>query len=129
MNKNAGDNLIAKDRFAEYIGLELVHVQSGYALARMEIKDYHLNGVNVVQGGALFTLADYTFAAAANADGIVTLSIDAHISYFKPPQGRLLTAEAREISAGRRLCHYQVDIFDENREQVARFTATGYKKR
>ena len=36
--KNENDSLIANDRFAKYIGIELVRAQSGYALARMEIK-------------------------------------------------------------------------------------------
>ena len=49
----------------------------------MEISDIHLNSIGTVHGGALFTLADFTFALAANSHGIVTVAINANISYLK----------------------------------------------
>jgi len=119
---------IKNDRFAEYNGIELIKAEPGYAVTQMEIKDKHLNGVNIVQGGAIFTLADYAFAAASNSKGSVTLGINANISYFKPPKGKILTAEATEISSSRKICTYNVDIYDENRELIAKFTGTGYIK-
>jgi len=45
------------DRFAEHNGIELLDIAPGYAKAKMEVKDRHLNGVDVVHGGAIFTLA------------------------------------------------------------------------
>lgn len=119
---------VEKDRFAAYVGIKLIKVDSGYAVAQMEITDNHLNGVNLVQGGAIFTLADFAFAAASNSKGFVTLGINANISYFKSPEGKLLTAEATEVSSQKRLCGYNVDVFDENNDLVARFHATGYIK-
>ena len=121
--------LLENDRFAAYVGIKLIKVDSGCATAQMEITDKHLNGVNLVQGGAIFTLADFAFAAAANAKGFVTLGINANISYYKSPQGKLLTAEAKEISSSKKLCGYNVDVFDENNDLIARFNATGYIKR
>jgi acyl-CoA thioesterase len=120
---------IENDRFASYVGIKLTMVEEGYAKAEMEIMDKHLNGVNIVQGGAIFTLADYAFAAASNSKGFITLGINANISYFKSPKGNLLRAEAKEISSSNRLCAYNVDVFDENDELIARFNATGYIKR
>ncbi|AZO96408.1 PaaI family thioesterase [Halocella sp. SP3-1] len=127
MNKEI-DKYVKNDRFAEYTGIKLIKVDKGYALARLEITDKHLNGVNIVQGGAIFTLADYAFAAASNSKGSVTLGINANISYFKPAQGKLLIAEAREISSSRKLCNYKVDIYDESNDLIAGFNATGYIK-
>ena len=119
---------IKNDRFAAYLGIELVEVEDGYAVVKMEITDDHLNGVNTVQGGVIFTLADFAFAAASNAKGLVTVGINANIAYFKPPKGKLLIAEAKEIASSRKLCNYSVDIFDEDKDIIARFNATGYKK-
>jgi len=119
---------IKNDRFAKYNGIELVKAEPGYAVTQMRITEKHLNGVNIVQGGAIFTLADYAFAAAANSKGFVTLGINANISYFKPPKGKILRAEATEISSSRKICSYNVDIYDENKELIARFTGTGYIK-
>lgn len=119
---------VGNDRFVNLVGIKLIKVDIGYALAQMEIKEKHLNGVNIVQGGAIFTLADYAFAAAANAKGLLTLALNAHISFYKPPQGPVLTAEAREITSGNKICSYNVDIFDADKVLVARFQGTGYIK-
>lgn len=119
---------VENDRFAAYVGIKLIKVEHGYAMAKMEITDNHLNGVNIVQGGAIFTLADYAFAAACNSKGVATLGINANISYFKSPEGKVLTAEAKEVSSTKKLCVYNVDVFDENKELVASFSGTGYIK-
>lgn len=121
--------IIKNDRFAKLVGLELVKVEQGYAEVRMVIEEKHLNGVGIVQGGALFTLADYAFAAAANAGGKVTIGINANITYSKPAKGKTLLAKATETSSSRSLCNYTVDIFDEDHAVlVAKFNATGFIK-
>ena len=60
------------DKFAIMAGVELLEVGNGYARARMEIRPEHLNGGGVCQGGAIFTLADLAFAAAANSHARLT---------------------------------------------------------
>ena len=117
-----------KDRFAALVGIKLVEVKPGYAKAIMEIEDKHLNAVNIVQGGVIFTLADFTFAAAANSYGQVSLGINANISYFQPPRGKMLMAEATEISENKKIASYSVDIRGEDKELIARFTGMAYRK-
>jgi len=121
--------LVGNDKFAAYVGMKIIKIDQGYAVTQMEINENHLNGVNIVQGGVIFTLADYAFAAAANSRGFATLGVNASISYFKSPQGKVLTAEAKEISSSNKLCSYNVDVFDENNDLVARFNGIGYTKR
>jgi len=50
-----------RDRFARYVGVELVEVSEGKAVARMKIREHHLNGVGIVHGAAIFSLADLAF--------------------------------------------------------------------
>lgn len=119
---------LENDRFAAYVGIRLIKVEEGYALAQMEISDKHLNGLNMVQGGAMFTLADYAFAAAANSKGQVTVSVNANMTFFSSPKGKILTAEAKEISTTKKLCGYNVDVLDERKKVVARLAVTGYIK-
>jgi acyl-CoA thioesterase len=121
--------LFEKDHFAVENGMRLIDVKPGYAQARMDISSRHRNGFGAVMGGALFTLADYAFAAASNAKGNATVSSNASISYFLPPKGQFVTAKASEVSSGRRLCTYNVDIFDEDGTLVARYTCNGYIKK
>lgn len=117
------------DRFAAYLGIKLVEVQPGYAVAEMEITENHLNGVGLVHGGALFSLADYAFSVASNSKGPLSLATSAHISYFKPPQGKKVIARAREITSSKKLGHYQVDILDEDETLIGRFTGSVYIKK
>lgn len=118
--------LFKKDRFAVENGMELVNVKPGCAEARMEISERHLNGYGSVMGGAIFTLADYVFAAAINAKGNAAVSSGAAINYFHSPKGRFIVARATEVSCGRRLCTYNVDVFDAENTLVARYTGNGY---
>ena len=68
----------------------------GYAKAIMNIEKKHLNALKTVQGGAIFTLADLTFAAASNAYGTVVVAINANISFVKAAAGKTLTAKQKK---------------------------------
>ena len=118
-----------RDRFAAFVGAKLVEVKPGYAKAMLEISDKHLNAADIVQGGVTFTLADLAFAAASNSHGQVSLGVNANISYFRPPKGKILVAEAKEISITNKLANYNIDVFDENREHIARLTGMVYRKK
>lgn len=117
-----------RDKFADFVGIRLVKVEPGHAVTEMEISEHHLNGLDIVQGGVIFTLADFAFAAAANAGGQVTVGMNANISYFKAAQGKLLVAEAREVSASRKIVNYNVHVFDEGENLIAQVNIAGYKK-
>lgn len=118
-----------RDRFAEYCGIELVEVQPGSAKSEMVIKDEHLNGLNTVHGGALFTLADFTFAAAANSYGTATVAINVSITYMTAITKGKVTAVAREISRNPKLSTYTIDIFNEGGEVAAVFQGLAYQKK
>ena len=121
--------LLENDRFAAFVGVELIEIQPGYAVAKMEITEKHLNGVNIIQGGAIFTLADFAFAAASNACGQITVGINANISYFKPSDGKTLIAVAKEVSSSHKIANYMVEVFNENKDHIAQLSITGYKKK
>lgn len=122
-------NFLAQDRFAALVGVGLVQVEPGHAVAKLELEDKHLNAAGVVQGGAIFTLADFAFAAASNSHGRLALAIHCSIDFFASPRGRVLTAEAIEVHRNPKLASYNVDIHDEGGEICARFTGTVYRKK
>ena len=117
------------DRLAEYLGIELVDVSSGGAVAKMKIKDEHLNGINTVHGGAIFTLADFAFAVAANSHGRVTVAINVSISFMKAATRGTLTANAMEVSLNPKISSYTVNIYDENGDLISIFQGMAYRKR
>lgn len=119
---------VKNDLFAKLLGIEIVEVGIGYALLKLQVEEKHLNGIGMVQGGALFTLADYAFGVAANADGSTVVGINANISYFKPPKGKTIYAEALEEDSNHKICGYKVRVKDEDGSLVASFSGLGYKK-
>ncbi|MDR1172143.1 MAG: PaaI family thioesterase [Bacteroidales bacterium] len=120
--------LIANDRFAKYNGIELIDVSAGSATAKMVIGPNHLNGVGIVQGGAIYTLADLALAAASNSHEVTAIGLTSNITYFKAEKSGILFAAAREISLRRTVATYQVDVTNQNNELVASFQGTVYRK-
>ena len=91
------DYLNRYDRFAAGAGVRLVEIGDGYARAEMTVTESHVNGANVCQGGAIFTLADLAFAAAVNSGGLMTVGTTNSITYLRSAViGDVLTAEARQ---------------------------------
>jgi acyl-CoA thioesterase len=87
--------LMAADAAARLLGIEAVLMAEGRAVARMVVREDHLNGHGTAHGGVLFTLADTAFACACNSHGPLTVAAGAEITFAAP--GRLgdeLTAEA-----------------------------------
>jgi len=120
--------LIANDRFAQYNGIKLIDVSAGSATTTMVIGPNHLNGVGIVQGGAIYTLADLALAAASNSHGVTAVGLSSNIVYFKAEKSGVLFATAREVSLRRTVATYQVDVTNQDHELVASFQGTVYRK-
>lgn len=116
------------DAFARHNGMTITEVREGFARAEMEIRPCHLNGAQTVHGGALFTLADFAFAAASNARGQVALSINSSISIFKGAHTGKLVAEARELSHSPKLASFEATIRNEAGDLLATFQGMAYRK-
>jgi acyl-CoA thioesterase len=121
-------NQFEKDAFARSAGIVLTDARPGYAVAQMKVTGMHLNSVGTLHGGAMFTLADFVFAAASNTHGRVAMAIQTEISFFKAVTSGTLTAVAREISLHEKLGTYLVEIRDESGEMIAHFKGTVYRK-
>ena len=117
------------DQFATHLGIKLISVSAGSAKAEMQIQDFHLNSAKVVHGGAIFTLADFVFAAASNAYGKIALAINVNINYIKAATSGKIFAEATEVAKHSKLGTYQVRVTDENKDLVAVFQGTAYRKK
>lgn len=116
------------DRFAASSGMKILEVGEGYCKAMFEIEDRHLNAANVVQGGAIFTLADFAFGCAANSRGQLALAINANISFLKGKSSGTLFATATEVGDPNRIGAYDVLITDESNAIIARFNGIVYRK-
>ena len=120
--------LMQGDRWAATAGAKLAEVREGYARVTMRLRPDHLNGVGVVQGGAVFTLADFAFAVASNSHGTVAVALDVSITFARASVRGVLTAEAREESLSRRVSVCNVRVTDAAGQAVAFFRGTAFRK-
>ena len=116
------------DRFAAEMGAVITECGEGGATVEMDAGPRHLNAAGTVQGGALFTLADFAFAVAANAGGVPTVSLQNSISFLHAVKPGRLTARAERVSETRRTCCYDVSVTDEAGNLTARMSVTGYRR-
>jgi len=116
------------DRFAvELTGAEIREAEAGRALCSLTLRPDHLNANGAPMGGAIFTLADFAFAVAANGFAEkITVSQHVSMTFLSPAKGLELLAEARCLKAGRTTCLYQVDVRDELGTYVAHAAVNGF---
>ncbi len=118
-----------RDRFAAYNGIQLVEVTPGRAVAQMTVTQQHLNGGDVCQGGALFTLADLAIAAVMNEAGQLTFGIQNNIMFIASArQGDTLRAEAISICDHHKIPTVEVRITNQDNRLICHVTGVGYRK-
>ena len=123
------DLLNKNDRFAAVNGMQLTEIREGYARAEMTVDKNHLNGGNVCQGGALFTLADLAFAAVTNSHGLLTFGIQSSITFSQSAfEGDTLYAEAIETINHYKIPYCEVKIYNQHQQLIAVFTGMAYRK-
>ncbi len=120
---------LANDQFAAHCGIELVSVAAGQARAKLVLLRQHLNGLGIVQGGAVFTLADFAFAAASNSHGTVAVAVNVSITFLQAATSGTLYADAREVSRNSRLGSYTVEVKNERDDLIALFQGLAYRKK
>jgi acyl-CoA thioesterase len=114
------------DRFAATSGMTLVELRPGFAKTRLVVEPRHLNSLGTVHGGAIFTLADFAFGAAAKTGGKTAPAISTNLSFLKATRFGTLYAEATEVSRSRKLSVCTVRVTNDAGDLVALFQGTAY---
>lgn len=122
------ERLNKTDHFAASIGARLTEIRDGYAKAEMTVGDQHLNGGGVCQGGAIYTLADLSFAAVSNSHGLLTLGIANNITFLKSAQlGDHLTAVCSETFNHHKLPYCDIKVTNQDGALIAIMTGLSYR--
>ncbi len=110
------------DRLFEFTEAEILEVSQGRVKLKMKVKEKHLNGVGVCQGGVIFTFADLAFAIASNSYGKVALALQSQISFMKPARlNDVLVADAEEVTRTKRTALYRIKVYKEDDEETIAF--------
>ena len=117
------------DRFAANAGCQITEVNEHHAIAEMTVVEAHLNGGNVCQGGALFTLADLAIAALMNSQGQLTFGISNSIMFVASAhEGDTLRAEAVFVSNHHKIPSIEVRVTNQDDVLICHVTGMGYRK-
>lgn len=112
--------IIRTDPYAAHLGIEFVLIEEGHAVSRMTLCEKHLNFMGLIHGGAIFSLADATFGAAANSNGTKAMAIHVSIDYLAPPGDTpYLEADVREDARAGKGGHYHMEVRSAAGEIVA----------
>lgn len=112
------------DKFAAHTGIEVIAVDDCYAKCKLTLEKHHLNCYDHVMGGAIYTLADFTFGVAANAEAV---SLTSEINFLSSSKGTELFAEAKVIKDGRSTVFYEINVTDNLGKNIAFVTMTGFR--
>lgn len=114
--------LMDNDRSTQALGISVEIPSVGSAVANLRVREDMINGLDVMHGGLIFTLADTAFAFACNGYDELTLAAGAEIEFLRPGRlGDQLFATAREDYRGRRRAYYTVEVRNQHDELVALF--------
>jgi acyl-CoA thioesterase len=116
-----------RDRFALENGVVLEDVSPGGAVCSLMLTQRHRNAEGGVMGGAIFTLIDLAFAAAANDIHRPTVAQQVSMNFLSGSRGEKLTARAACRKDGKISCVYQVDVTDDLGRDIAQAVVTGFK--
>lgn len=123
------DILNKTDRFAANAGCQITEVDADHAVAEMTVTNAHLNGGNVCQGGALFTLADLAIAALMNYSGQLTFGISNSIMFISSAkEGDHLRAEAVQVCNHHKIPSVEVRVTNQTGQLICHVTGLGYRK-
>lgn len=126
---NIQELLNKNDRFAANAGCRIVELDNQHAVAEMTVTQAHLNGGNVCQGGALFTLADLAIAAWMNYSGQLTFGIQNNIMFVSSAQeGDVLRAEAVGVCDHYKIPTVEVRVTNQQGRLICHVTGMGYRK-
>jgi acyl-CoA thioesterase len=120
----------SEEPYAKLFGIDLVELDFGRALVKMEIKEEMMNLFGMAHGGAVFSLLDAAFELAANSYGTVAVALSMSVNYINPAlKGKTLFAEAREVSRSSRISTYDLEVKGSGGEIIAACQAMAYRKK
>ena len=115
------------DVYAMESGISIDALERDGSTCSFAVTERHRNAEGGVMGGAIFTLIDLAFAAAANNVHRPTVAQQVSVNFLSGSRGARLIAVARCRKDGRTSCVYNVDVKDDLGRDIAQAVVTGFK--
>jgi len=121
---------VAREGYAEKLGLKLVELSSGGAVVEMTPQKDDENIFGMVHGGAIFSLMDEAFQVSCNSHGRVAVALNVNVTFHAPaPFNQKLRAESKERHRSKKTATYHITVTDETGTLIATCQALAYRKK
>ncbi|SDH92001.1 acyl-CoA thioesterase [Alteribacillus persepolensis] len=121
-------NVMEKEPYAQFLGIELIDIGEGTAVAELDITDNMINSHGTVHGAITFAIADYVFAAACNSYGQTAVGLSTTVNFMAAgKKNSRLRATAHEEKKNHKIGWYKINI-ESDGELIATMEATAYRK-
>jgi acyl-CoA thioesterase len=121
--------IVAKDPWSTYLGIELQEVRPQYARVSMPVRPEYCNAVERAHGAAVYSAADQAFAVACNSDGYKAVALTVTVHYLAgAPAGSTIIAEAQPKSILRKISLWNIEVKTEDGTLIATAEGTAYHR-
>jgi acyl-CoA thioesterase len=120
---------VAREPFAQKLGMELRELAEGFSAVEMDYDPATQNNLfGRAHGGAIFSLIDEAFETVCQTVGQTTVALSVNVNFVaSPDSGARLRAEAREVSSTRRTASYDIRVSDGEGRLIAVCQALAYR--
>jgi uncharacterized protein (TIGR00369 family) len=127
MNLEMQLKLAKNTPYYEYLGIEVVEADEGFAKLRLDFKDHLTHPFGYFHGGAIASLAD-----SAGINAVLTtlnneekaLTLEMKINYLLPVKDAVVFAEGKVIHKGKKFAVADVDVKSDDGQLVAKAIVT-----
>jgi acyl-CoA thioesterase len=121
---------VAKEGYAEKLGMKLVRLSPGCAVVEMVPQKDDGNIFGMVHGGAIFSLMDEAFQVSCNSHGRVAVALNVNVTFHAPaPFNERLRAESKERHRSKKTATYHITVIGETGALIASCQALAYRKK
>ena len=125
--KQRAAEMIKKVPYARLLGIELVDIKRGEAVAKMKMRDELRQPYGVLHGGATASLIDTAMAfavIASTAEGEIATTVDLTVHYLRPVTEGEIVCTAKMVRAGKRILTISAEVVNEQGKLIATALST-----
>ncbi len=116
--------------FAQIFGIQIMELEPGRALVRMETSKIMNNIFDITHGAAIYALIDSAFELSVNSHGTVAVALSVSVNYLKGVvPDETLFAEGREVKRSSRISACEIRVTGESGNLIATCQALAYRKK
>lgn len=127
--KKAIFQAVKNEPFAKALNMKLIALDLGQSTVEMVFDQESMGNIyDRAHGGAIFALIDEAFETASQTHGTIAVALNVNIQYIASPEpGKLLRANAKEISGTRKTASYEIKVNDQDGQLIAMCQALAYR--